>query len=199
MKNYLVNELKRSLKFLINEFDLFEKMKQNRIETIRFKKKMEYKGDKEEEIRYFPVIFMDDVTSIKDEVTVCEPYALAIFKLEKYLTESGTHNQHINLGDYYINPKVDAIDAKLSETYTQYIMKCIAKGCVSIPKGSLVYPFRNNVVFSIHINAMRSDAEPAMEFTGGSEIDELFSCSANYIAMLRNNLKEYIGYEGYQR
>lgn len=46
----VVNEIKRGMKkFLVNELSYFEEMKMNRIETVRFKKKMEYKGDKEEE------------------------------------------------------------------------------------------------------------------------------------------------------
>lgn len=45
----VVNEVKRGMKkFLVNELSYFEEMKMNRIETVRFKKKMERKGDKHE-------------------------------------------------------------------------------------------------------------------------------------------------------
>lgn len=44
-----VNEVKKGMKkFLVNELSYFEEMKMNRIETVRFKKKMEHKGDKRE-------------------------------------------------------------------------------------------------------------------------------------------------------
>lgn len=193
----VVNEVKKGMKkFLVNELSYFEEMKMNRIDTLRFKKKMEHKGDKEEEFRYFPVIFMCEYDTLREEnVAFFRPYALAIYRLEKGIMKSGNHFTKINMADIYIDPETEEDVRNFTKTYADYIMSGIAENRFAVPKGTIEYPFRNNVVYALDIDDLMYDHRPIKEYTERSEIDDLFNCSANYIAMLRNNLKRYIGYQ----
>lgn len=191
--------MNKKLRFMINELPALYDMKQN-TNKMYFAEKM-VKGNTHK-MCYLPIILADMEESMfswtdKNETFDAffyRPVGMMVFHIKEEENEE-VNRVTVSYYDGYFNLKyLSYDDIKKIYHYKDEILKHLTCFQFPAPQPDLDFMFTGKMVRVVTMSSIRDNNIEWGDIKSLDDMVELFNSSMNYIALLRNKLKDYIEY-----